>query len=245
MLNAVIFDNTGATSVAKTGTGLWVLSAGSTYGGATTVGAGELRVNGDNSLAVGAITVSGGTLSGTGKVGGAATVQTGGTIRGDSGSGTGTLATANVTVQSGGGILANLGATTVSSRLALGSGTLDLKSGSKLSLAGVGFTDVASTYTIATTNAGTLNWNGAAQANGFVFGAYSPLNGNSGPVTIDTTGLGVMLNPGDQFTLSRSNNDLVLNFVPNAVPEPGTILGIAAAGLGLAGWFRRRKAAKA
>ena len=71
---------TGSASVNQLGTGTTTLTGNSTYTGETKVSAGTLYINGDNSAATGAVTVSGGTLSGIGKIGGDITVQNGGTI---------------------------------------------------------------------------------------------------------------------------------------------------------------------
>jgi len=49
-------------------------------------------------------------------------------------------------------------------------------------------------------------------------------------------------NPG-AFSLTTSGNNLYLN-ATSPVPEPGTILGLSVAGMGLAGWVRRRRNAK-
>ena len=58
-------------SVTKAGAGTWVLSGSNSYTGATTVSAGALVINGDQSLATGTVSVaSGATLGGTGTVGG-------------------------------------------------------------------------------------------------------------------------------------------------------------------------------
>ena len=69
-----------AISVAKTDLSTWTLSGNSTYTGTTAVLGGTLYVNGDNSAATGAVSVAGGSLGGTGRLGGAITVGTGGTI---------------------------------------------------------------------------------------------------------------------------------------------------------------------
>lgn len=45
-----------------------------------------------------------------------------------------------------------------------------------------------------------------------------------------------------RLTVSGGNPGVVLNYTP--VPEPATVLGVSAAGLGLAGWVRRRRAGK-
>lgn len=66
-------------SLTKRGAGALTLSALNTYTGATTVSAGALLITGDASAATGTVTVaSGGTLGGTGRLGGSVSVQTGG-----------------------------------------------------------------------------------------------------------------------------------------------------------------------
>ena len=68
-------------SVTKTGAGTWALSGSNSYTGATTVSAGALLINGDQSLATGAVGVaSGATLGGTGTVGGLTTLASGATL---------------------------------------------------------------------------------------------------------------------------------------------------------------------
>jgi outer membrane autotransporter protein len=71
----------GAGSVNHAGSGSTVLSADNTYTGATTIDAGTLRINGDQSLATGLTSVNtGATLGGSGVVGGNVTVADGGAI---------------------------------------------------------------------------------------------------------------------------------------------------------------------
>jgi len=67
----------GAGGLTKTGNGTLKLGGNNSYGGTTTVSAGTLQVNGDDSSAAGAVTVqnSGTTLGGTGTIGGAVTLQ--------------------------------------------------------------------------------------------------------------------------------------------------------------------------
>lgn len=70
------------TALAKLGTGTLTLSGANAYTGPTMIGAGTLLVTGDMTAATGAMNVaSGATLGGTGSLGGAVTVDTGGTIR--------------------------------------------------------------------------------------------------------------------------------------------------------------------
>ena len=78
----------GATlQVIKANTGTWTLSGNNSYTGITSIDAGTLVINGDQSAASGAITVgddnttnSSATLGGTGTVGGAITVRSDGTL---------------------------------------------------------------------------------------------------------------------------------------------------------------------
>ena len=248
----------GAFNVSKEGTGTISLDAANTYTGNTTLSAGTLVIGSSGSInnsptitvASGAIfdvnTVSGGfsllsaqTLQGTGSVIGSTTLASGTTIRGDSGAGTGTLTTGNVTVLSGGNIAANLGASGTSSQLSVGASTLDLKTGSVLKLDDVSGFSVASgaTWIIAQLTSGNLSLDGTNQLNGFQFGRYTQGSGNIGPVNIDVTALPAFAT-GDQLTLSRTGNNLVLVFVP--VPEPALLFGIAAGIMGLGAVVRKK-----
>ena len=86
-----IFSGTGA--LTSTGTGTLVLTGTNSYGGVTTVAAGSLFVNGDQSAATGATNVAvGATLGGTGTIGGSVSIADGGTLApGGVGVGPGTL----------------------------------------------------------------------------------------------------------------------------------------------------------
>ncbi|MBW8782923.1 MAG: autotransporter-associated beta strand repeat-containing protein [Verrucomicrobia bacterium] len=64
-LAAIISDNTGATSVTKSGAGTWVLSGANTYTGATTVNAGTLALGSAGSLASTAYTIASGAIFNT------------------------------------------------------------------------------------------------------------------------------------------------------------------------------------
>ena len=134
------------THITKAGTGTWTLTGANSYSGMTTVNAGCLLVNGNQSSATGAASVaSGATLGGTGIIGGAVTINSGGKL--SPGVGVGTLTIGNdLTLQSGAVLNFELGATNasdevvVSGALALG-GTLNVTN-----MAGFG----ANTYTLFT-----------------------------------------------------------------------------------------------
>ena len=71
----------GTGSVVKNGAGILTLTADNSYAGATTVNAGTLRINGDQSAATGLVHISSGaTLGGSGIIGGTVNVVNGGTL---------------------------------------------------------------------------------------------------------------------------------------------------------------------
>lgn len=235
--------------------GTTTLTGTNSYTGTTSVNAGTLLVNGNNSAATGAITVaSGTTLGGTGTLGGATTVQSGGTIQGDSGTGTGTLAVRNVTIQSGGTLAVSLGAMDgnqngTNSRLAFASNTLDLKTG-----AVVKFTPVAGfgawsggEFVLGTfSNGNSILLDATATTDGQILGEYTYGAGtpNSGPIQLDVAGLPTLLDDS-KLTLMRSGNNLVLSFSP--VPEPASLLTVCGLVIGGVVAVRklRRKVARA
>ncbi|TPO08124.1 autotransporter outer membrane beta-barrel domain-containing protein [Mesorhizobium sp. B1-1-5] len=95
---------TGAGGLNKTGAGALTLTGANSYAGSTTVTAGGLYVDGDNSAVAGSVSVgSGATIGGKGSIGGDVTVADGATLSPGSADGTpGTLAIAgNLNLSSG------------------------------------------------------------------------------------------------------------------------------------------------
>src|SRR5690606_5192472 len=98
---------TGAAALVKSELGTLVLTGANTYGGATTVQAGTLLVDGDQSAATGLTSVeSGATVGGTGIIGGDLTVADGAIVNpGGIGNAAGTLTVNGNLSLSGGAIL--------------------------------------------------------------------------------------------------------------------------------------------
>ncbi|NBW96543.1 MAG: hypothetical protein EBR28_07375, partial [Planctomycetia bacterium] len=79
--DGVIANSAGSLALVKQGAGALTLGGSNSYKGGTTVMAGSLVVQGDQSAATGAVVVaSGATLAGTGTVGGSTTIQSGATL---------------------------------------------------------------------------------------------------------------------------------------------------------------------
>jgi fibronectin-binding autotransporter adhesin len=101
--SGTLADNSASNSVSLVyaGSGTQILSGNNTYRGTTLVSSGTLLIDGDQSLATGAVTVAGtGTLGGAGISGGAVTVQSGGFLTPGSGT-TGNLTVASLTLEAG------------------------------------------------------------------------------------------------------------------------------------------------
>ncbi len=120
---------TGDAGVAKTGGGTVIFTGTNTYLGETTISAGTLLVNGDNSGALGNVVVTGGaTLGGTGTIGGATSI-TGGTLA--PGASIGTLTTGALSLDNTTTFVYELDSSTsgpMSADLVVVNGSLDLGS---------------------------------------------------------------------------------------------------------------------
>lgn len=234
ILGGTISNGGGTISLAKSGSGVWKLAGNSTYTGTTAVLGGVLNVNGDNSAATGAVSVAGGAVGGTGRLGGAITVGTGGGIT--PGTGIGTLGgTQSVSFTDGstlgseinsGGVLAdllNVGtdlnlAGTVTLTLTDLSASTPITQGTVLSLVNYG----------GAWNGGLLTYSGSALADEdlFSFGV------NQFRIDYNSTVQGV------NVTSPVGAN--YVNLV--AVPEPTTSVALLS-GLGLSALMLRRRRA--
>jgi autotransporter-associated beta strand protein len=225
---SVIANNsaTGLIGLTKSGTGKWILSGSNTYDGLTTVSAGTLLVNGNQSGALGAVSVAAGAiLGGTGTLGGASAAITGTVAPGLSDAlGTLSFAGSAMNFSSGGSLLAQLNsnpAVFTSDLLSLtGAGSLTLGGSSILDLVGPAAFTTSGTYTLATFASGsltgqftTVRYNGTTFAN--------PTNPNA-------------VNSGGTLVYNGDSIQFVV------VPEPATLV-LAGLGVGLAGLMLKHR----
>src|SRR5207248_737921 len=133
----------------------------------------------------------GGTLAGTGTVGGTLTVNSGGTLAPGNGGGGTLTASANVSF-AGGALAVGLGTSGVSDSLTVqgANTTVDFTSGSVVRLLPAGFNRGTATYTLVAMPAGggaNVTVNTVPTTNAAVLGTFVQGAGPTGPVTIDTT----------------------------------------------------------
>ncbi|CAN5216589.1 hypothetical protein BH11PLA2_BH11PLA2_02650 [soil metagenome] len=235
-LNAAV---TGTGGLTKSGNGTLLLTGANNYSGTTTLNAGTLRINGNNSGATGSILVNGGTLGGNGTLGGAVS-NIAGTIRaGDTGSNVPLtlaqgLSTASgstlyidifsganpATISSGGSTTLDLLLNPTSNNfLNITGGTTVISPGTLVVIDGSTTTFLAGSYSYRiASGAGTLNGT-LVTANQFSFIGVPSVDLTSASLTADGTGA------------------LFVNFA--VTPEPTSLVAIAF--VGVVGLFRRRK----
>ncbi len=202
----------GLLGLTKTGAGTQTLSGANSYSGLTQVSVGTLLVNGDQSLATGAVTVaSGATLGGTGTIGGNTTISAGGRL--SPGNSPGTISfSGNLNVSGASFVDFEAG------DLINAEGALSLSNSWTLVL-GTGFADGGTTTLFEYGSIGTLatGWNDIAR--------------------IDATGLG--FSP-TSLSFTDTGTSIILNGI-SVIPEPTTVV-MMLGGLGLAALIRRRRA---
>jgi autotransporter-associated beta strand protein len=148
--NAFISDGSDSVSIVKKGAGTQILGYANTYSGSTTIHEGTLLINGDQSSASGAVDVIGGTLGGTGTLGGNVTVAAAGTL--NPGVTLGTLTVSSADLSAGGTLVVDINDAVAAKcdKLAV---TNDLNvTGTKLTLNVTG-TPAEAAYVIATASA--------------------------------------------------------------------------------------------
>lgn len=194
-----IVNGTATLAVTKSGSGTWVLSGANEYTGITTVSAGTLLINGNQSLAIGAIAVNGtSTLGGAGTTGGTVTVAAGAKIApGNAGIGTFAIGGGlNISALAGGTgtLIFQLDTVAGSDKITV-TGAADIGSGT-LGLGDFVFTDegglAAGTYKLITSSAPITGPLDAVDVTGTISGLDVELkiNGNDLELVVDGGGSG-------------------------------------------------------
>jgi autotransporter-associated beta strand protein len=160
-ISGSITDSLGSLSLTKVNSGMLVLSAANSYDQGTIVSAGILRVNHDDALGTGNVTVSGGAAL---ELSGGVTVANGISINGSGVSSNGALRSISGENTVTGGI--NLG----------GSATIGVDSGSRLDVDAAGISAGVPTYELTKVGAGILSLN--AQWSASFFGAMNVVGGD-------------------------------------------------------------------
>jgi autotransporter-associated beta strand protein len=231
VISGIIADNrddtTGRVSLVKANAGKWILSGNNTYKGTTAVNAGTLIIDGDQTNATGAVTVSmGAVLGGSGTIGGNTTIS-GKHTPGNS-PGIQTFA-GNLTYEGGAAeVVWELAKNTmiqespaVFDQILVG-GNLEFTGLTKLAVMfDVDSGSVEWTNSFWNSNRSWLIYDVAGTTAGFsnlVFGSTDWADKNGGLLSVERAGA--------TFTLTQDGNDIKLNYV---VPEPTalSLLGLA------------------
>jgi autotransporter-associated beta strand protein len=226
-------DFTNATGgLTKAGPGKMTLTGASTYTGATLVTAGVLQV--DGSLGNTAVTVSGtGALGGSGSIAGAVSILS--TLAPGASPGQMTLSN-TLNLAAGSTFEAEVGKEVAGGLTIPGVGydqiamtgtgtTVTIADGALLKVVDLPNVEIGDVYTIVDNTAG-----------GILTGLLRDANNANVLLTEGSTVFGSL---GNQYTISYANNDVTLTA---QIPEPGSAVAAAMAGLGLLARRRRRKA---
>ncbi len=187
----VLMGNLGG--LTKVGAGTLALAGSNYFNGLALVSAGTLLVNGTNAYDVttfgaGKVTVAGGTLGGTGLVGGAVAVNSGATIAPGVAIGTLTLAT-NLSLQSGAASVFDVVNAPGASDLLVVQGNLNIAAGNAITLNVSGAPLTAGTYTLiqyAGTRTGSFN-SVPVIASGSINGSYAISDTTPGQINLVVT----------------------------------------------------------
>jgi autotransporter-associated beta strand protein len=235
-----VIDGSGA--VTKAGSGTWTLTGVHTYTGATNINGGTLRLNSGSSLAAGsAVAVnSTATLTGTGTVNGSVTVNTGGTIApGDAGVGTMTIGNGLTTGNGSTMFLKVTDASTEANDSTGGStqGTLPNPTSNNFInvTGGSSAIDAGTNFIIDVTGQNFLHNRNYSYQIATVVGDMSGLNITNQAQFVD---IGLITPDATYSITGGAGGQIYLNIHP--VPEPATVLGLAAGVLAAGGFIRRR-----